>query len=122
MMVPMEKVVSFPINASVADVIDEANRHTYSRFPIISPRDGRVVGIVSLFDLLGLDGGENLAEVIHEPYFTIPSDPAEKLFIRMKEEALHMAVVVGDGGAPLGIITLENVLESLVGDIDNEFA
>ena len=104
-----------------AEAIEEANRHTYSRFPVLAPRDQQVVGIVSLFDLLGLDGGEKLGSVMHPPFFSKDGEQAEKLLLRMKEEALHMAIVEDVRGEKLGIITLENILESIVGDIQDEY-
>jgi CBS domain containing-hemolysin-like protein len=120
LMIPMDRVISFPVNASVDAVIEEANRHTYSRFPLVSPNDGSVVGIISLFDLLGLDGGERLATVMHKPLMVSEDESAERLLLRMKDEPLHFAVVTSEDGAK-GIITLENILESIVGDISNEY-
>ncbi len=120
LMIPMDGVVSFPVNASVDEVIEEANKHTYSRFPLVSPNDGSIVGIISLFDLLGLDGGERLATVMHEPLMVSEDESAERLLIRMKDEPLHFAVVT-NGEMAMGIITLENILESIVGDISNEY-
>ena len=120
LMIPMENVISFPVNASVDEVIEETNRHTYSRFPLVSPNDGSIVGIISLFDLLGLDGGERLATVMHKPLKVSEDESAERLLIRMKDEPLHFAVVTS-GERARGIITLENILESIVGDISNEY-
>ena len=120
LMVPMDRVVSFPVTASVDEVIEEANRHTYSRFPLVSPNDGSVVGVVSLFDLLGLDGGERLATVMHKPLVVSGDETAKRLLIRMKDEPLHFAVVTVDG-EPAGIVTLENILESIVGNISSEY-
>jgi putative hemolysin len=88
---------------------------------VVAPRDGRVVGVISLFDLLGLDGGEKLGSVMHPPFFAKDGEPATKLLLRMKEEALHMAIVENVRGEALGIITLENILESIVGDIQDEY-
>ncbi|MDD3642339.1 MAG: CNNM domain-containing protein [Candidatus Krumholzibacteria bacterium] len=121
LMVPMENVITFPVTASVDEVVEEANRHTYSRFPLVSPRDGRIVGVVSLFDLLGLDGGERLASVMHTPLYVHPEEKAERLLIRMKDDPLHFAVVISGAGEATGIITLENILESFVGEISNEY-
>jgi CBS domain containing-hemolysin-like protein len=120
LMIPMENVISFPVTASVDEVIEEANRHTYSRFPLVSPNDGSVVGIISLFDLLGLDGGERLATVMHKPLKVSEDESAERLLISLKDEPLHFAVVT-TGDKARGIITLENILESIVGDISNEY-
>ena len=120
LMIPMDRVISFPVNASVDEVIEEANRHTFSRFPLVSPNDGSIVGIISLFDLLGLDGGERLATVMHKPLMVSEDESAERLLVRMKSEPLHFAVVT-NGEKAMGIITLENILESIVGDISNEY-
>jgi putative hemolysin len=121
LMIPMERVVSIPVTASVDEVVAEANRHTYSRFPIVFPEDGRVVGIISLFDLLGLDGGEKLTSVMHKPRFVKENELAERLFVAMKDEPMHMAVVVSDRGEMRGIVTLENILQNIIGDIYNEY-
>ena len=121
LMIPMERVVSIPVTASVDEVVAVANKHTYSRFPIVSPADGRIVGIISLFDLLGLDGGEKLASVMHKPLLTKDTETAERLLVTMKEEAMHMAVVVGERGEARGIVTLETILENIIGDIDTDY-
>lgn len=120
LMVPISEVVSFPVNASVDEVIEEANKHTYSRFPLVSPHDGSIVGIISLFDLLGLDGGERLATVMHKPLKVSEDEPARRLLVKMKGVPLHFAVVIS-GDKATGILTLENILESIVGDISNEY-
>jgi CBS domain containing-hemolysin-like protein len=119
-MVPIRDVVSFPVNASVDEVVEEANKHTYSRFPLVSPHDGSIVGVISLFDLLGLDGGERLATVMHKPLKVSEDESAERLLIKLKDEPIHFAVVTS-GEKAKGIITLENILESIVGDISNEY-
>jgi putative hemolysin len=121
LMVPMDRVVGFPVSSSIDQVVEEANRHTYSRFPIISESGGTVVGIVSMFDLLGLDGGEELASVMHPPFFALEEEPAGKLLVRMKDEALHMAIIADSNGVTKGILTLEDILENIVGDIENEY-
>jgi len=120
LMVPIDRVISFPVNSSVDEVVEEANRHTYSRFPLVSPNDGRIVGIISLFDLLGLDGGERLATVMHKPFEVDEDESAERLLVRLKDEPLHFAVITS-GEKAKGIITLENILESIVGEISNEY-
>jgi putative hemolysin len=121
LMIPIERVVGIPAGASIEQVVEEANKHTYSRYPVISGAGGEVVGIVSMFDLLGLDGGEKLTDVMHEPLFANEDEPAVKLLVRMKDEALHMAVIVDAEGKTRGILTLENILENIVGDIENEY-
>ena len=109
------------VTASVDEVVAVAGGHTFSRYPLISPDNGNIVGIVSLFDLLGLDGGERLANVMHRP-LTVRSDQfAEKLLITMKDDPHHFAVVIDEHGASMGIITLEDILENIVGEIDTGY-
>lgn len=121
LMIPIELVISIPSTASIEQIVEEANKHTYSRYPVLSETGGEVVGIISMFDLLGLDGGEELTDVMHEPLFAAEDEPAVKLLVRMKDEALHMAVIVDTAGKTKGILTLENILENIVGDIENEY-
>lgn len=121
MMIPMDEVVSFPVTASVDEVIDETASYPYSRYPLISPDNGQVVGIISLIDLLGLYGGERLATVMHSPFFAREDELAEKLLIRIKDDPHHFAVITDESGAARGILTLENILENIVGDISSEY-
>lgn len=121
LMVPMERVVSLPGVALVEDAVAEANKHSYSRFPVLSA-DGRcVAGIVSLIDLLGLDGGEKLTSVMQPPHLVKEDEFAEKLLVMMRDEALHMAVVTDGTARARGILTLESILENIVGDIASEY-
>lgn len=122
LMVPSERVVSFPVTASLGEVITEANKHTYSRFPITAAGNTRrVVGVVSLFDLLGLDGGVSLDAVMQAPFLANEHDSAERLLIIMKEISFHMVIVVNEAREFIGVVTLEDVIENIVGDIANEY-
>jgi putative hemolysin len=121
LMVPLDEVVSFSSRATVEEAVDVANRHPFSRYPIATSVYDNVTGIVSLFGLLGLDGGEELSSVAHKPIYTSKEARAEELLVRLKDAALHMAVVVDRNNRALGIITLEDILEDLVGDISSEF-
>ncbi|MBN2071875.1 MAG: HlyC/CorC family transporter [Candidatus Krumholzibacteriota bacterium] len=116
LMVPASEVISFPVTASIDEVVEEANRHPYTRYPLTSPDDGSIVGVISLFDLLGLDGGESLEMVMHEPFFVDSDIFAKRLLLTLKNNPDHFAIVT-DNGRTAGIITLENILENIVGDI-----
>ncbi len=116
LMVPAGRVVSFPVTASVDEVIEEANRHPYSRFPLTSPEDGRIIGFISMFDMLGLDGGERLAAIMQRPFLVDKDVYVKRLLLAMKDEPDHFAVVT-DGEDTVGIITLEDILENIVGEI-----
>ncbi len=117
LMIPMEKVETFPVASSVDDVRAGGDASSFSRYPLVYPETGRVAGVISLFDLLGLDGGERLSSVMHRPFTASAEEPAERLLIRMKDDPLHFAVVMDMDGEALGIVTLEDILENIVGDI-----
>jgi len=119
-MVPADRVIAFPVTASVDEVIEEANKYSYYRFPVMTPDGKKVIGIISFFDLLGLDGGERLSRVMHTPLFTSVDESAERLLIKMKRESMHMAIVLDRHSNFAGIVTLENILESIVGNIYSE--
>ncbi len=115
LLLPMDNVVHCSENESVNDVIARIEKYPYSRFPVVSSDGKKIVGVITIIDLLGLDGGEKVSSVMRKPLFALASDSAEKLLIQMKDEATHMAVVIGDRGQTLGIVTLEDILESIVG-------
>ena len=58
---------------------------------------------------------------MHKPLLTKDTETAERLLVTMKEEAMHMAVVVGERGEARGIVTLETILENIIGDIDTDY-
>ncbi len=121
LMLPMEEVITFPYNAPISKVIEAANKYPYSNYPLVSPESGMVVGVISLFDLLGVDSGEKLTSLMHKPFLAGEEELAERLLVRMKGEPLHLAIVVDRSGNPKGILTLENIIESIVGDIASEY-
>jgi CBS domain containing-hemolysin-like protein len=121
LMLPMKQVVSIPYDTPVSAAIETANRYPYSRFPLVSPDSGRVAGVVSVFDLLNVDSGEKLTSLMHKPFYAREDELAERVLLRMKSEPLHFAIVIGRGGVQKGILTLENIIESIVGDIASEY-
>ncbi|MFO7915060.1 MAG: CNNM domain-containing protein [Candidatus Krumholzibacteriales bacterium] len=121
LMLPMHEVVSFSYDTPVSEVIETANRYPYSRYPLVSPESGRVVGVISLFDLLNVESGEKLTSLMHKPFYAGEDELAERVLVRIKSEPLHFAIVVGEEGVQKGILTLENIIESIVGDIASEY-
>ncbi len=121
LMLPISEVISFPYTTSISEVVEAANKYPYSRYPLVSPDSGNVIGIISLFDLLGVESGEKLTSLMHKPFYAAEDELAESLFVRMKNEALHFAIVVDKEGNSKGILTLENIIENIVGDIASEY-
>jgi putative hemolysin len=90
----------------------------YSRIPLYRGTLDDVAGMLHVFDLLDADRGA--ADIVRPVAFTAPTEPCSDLLVRMLGRSQHLAIVRGDTGAVLGLVTLENLLESLVGDIRDE--
>ena len=98
--------------AQIAAVMSETS---YSRIPIFDESLDHITGIVHVVDLLG---GEQAGEpVVHPVIFSPETRKADSLFYEMRQERCHLAVVLDEYGGTAGIVTLEDLLEELVGDI-----
>ena len=95
----------------------------HTRFPVYEDTTDNVVGIVNVKDLLLMGSRESfsLRDIMREPYFTFEYKKTSELLVEMKEESVSFAVVLDEYGATAGIITLEDLLEEIVGDIHDEY-
>lgn len=125
-MVPRVDVVAVDDSeASVADVIKVIMDQGYSRIPIYEENIDSIVGVVYAKDLLrhGVrsEDKRSLREIAREPYFTPESKHVGELLHEMRERKVHMAVVVDEHGGTAGIVTLEDLIEEIVGPIRDEY-
>lgn len=96
----------------------------YSRIPVIHDSFDQVIGILYIKDLLPyLEEGNdfNWNEVIRKPFFVPENKKIDDLLKEFQEKKMHMAIVVDEYGGSAGIITLEDILEEIIGDINDEF-
>ena len=110
----------------VSTVIHAAIEDGYSRIPVYDDDPDNIVGIVYVKDLLRFIGGgipknTSIRDVMREPYFVPESKKCGDLFKEMTERRLQMCVVVDEYGGTAGIVTIEDIIESIVGDIDDEY-
>lgn len=125
-MVPRVDVIAVDVSeATVADVIRVIMEHGYSRIPLYEENIDSIVGVVYAKDLLrhGVRSDEtrSLREIAREPYFTPESKHVGELLHEMRERKVHMAVVVDEHGGTAGIVTLEDLIEEIVGPIRDEY-
>ena len=123
---PRNEITAFDTTASLADCVALAEKTRYSRFPICEDGDlDRTLGVVHIKDMYLLrDRAKTAAELLPaaRPLFYIPETASlEKLLRRFLDRKSHFAVVVDEFGGTVGIVTLENTLEALVGQIQDEF-
>ncbi|HEX6539698.1 MAG TPA: hemolysin family protein [Candidatus Dormibacteraeota bacterium] len=124
-MVPRVDVVAVDVaEANIDDVIKVIMDRGYSRIPIYEENIDNIVGVVYAKDLLRhapADETRSLKEIAREPYFTPESKHVGELLHEMRERKVHMAIVVDEHGGTAGIVTLEDVIEEIVGPIRDEY-
>ena len=123
-MTPRADLVSAPAAARVSEVIELANLSRHSRIPVYEGTLGRIVGVVEARDLLPFrlgEGEDRTAREAARPPFFVPADlPVEVLLRQMQRERVRLVVVGSEGREALGIVTIEDILEEVVGDIRGE--
>lgn len=120
-MVPMAEVVAVSNQAKTVDVIDCIRKHGYNRLPVFEGNISHVTGIVTLttWDLLDAEVVERpLAELVNPAYFVTQYETIDELLPSLKQRNDHMAIVVDEYGSAIGLITMEDLIEEVVGDID----
>ena len=122
-MVPRVSVEAVSAGASARDVLDLVERTGYSRFPVWRERPDEYVGWVHLKDVLRVSRKRPEATVrdaMRPPLLVPDSLPLDELLVQMQRNRAHLAIVLDEFGATAGIITLEDILEELVGEIRDE--
>lgn len=124
LMTPRIQVYSLAADEPVGNVLDEALRAGFSRFPVIEQDLDHVIGVVHVRELMRLSrdrGDQTLVREAMRPTLFVPdAADASRLLTTFRDTQQHMAVVVDEIGAVEGIVTFEDVLEELVGDIADE--
>ncbi len=120
-MVPLVEVVMLPEAASPREAIALIQQRGFSRIPIYRQRESNVVGVVAVMDLLSRGGGaRTVADLMRQPYYVPETKRLDDLLREMQRGRIHLAVVVDEYGGSTGIVTLEDILEEIVGEIQDE--
>jgi putative hemolysin len=124
-MIPRTKIVAAPETASFEDVRMVLREHKFSRLPVYRGTLDNVVGILhakDLFDLSDADEpGFRLSDYMDAPYLVPEFKRAEELLGEMRRRKTHIAIVVDEHGGTAGLVTLENAVEALLGQIQDEY-
>ncbi len=122
-MVPREKMACLDVNSPPDKVLEAARLGAHTRLPVFDGSPDKVVGIVNtkdLFFLFSTSGAVLLEDALYPATFLDPDEPVANAFRLFRKSHRPMAVVRDPTGAVLGLITLEDVLEEIVGDIEDE--
>ena len=116
-------VVALEINSNFKDVINLINKHGYSRIPVYEKTFDNIKGILFVKDLLPYLKEEEFEwrKLIRKPYFVYEGKKINELLQDFKKRKIHMGIVVDEYGGVQGIVTMEDILEEIVGEINDEF-
>lgn len=122
-MVPLINLIAIEEGSSAGYAIKRTRKSSFSRLPVFKERIYNITGIMHTFDLLSLPEEEyGINSIIRPAYYVPQSKKVDDLLQKMQEKGDHMAIVVDEYGAAIGIITIEDMLEEIVGEIEDEFA
>ena len=124
-MVPRPDMVCLDVETPAALILPALREHLHSRVPVYEGEIDVIVGILYTKDLLpyidGLPDDFDLRAHLHPPYFVPESKRADSLLQEFQAKRFHMAIVVDEYGGTAGLVTLEDLLEELVGEISDEY-
>ncbi len=118
-------IAALPIDASLREVIDFINSEKYSRIPVYEDNIDNIVGVMHskyVFKFVTNDDTSKftLKDLIRQPYFVPESKRTDELFKELQQNKTHMAIIIDEYGGTAGIVTLEDLIEEIVGNIFDE--
>lgn len=120
----LDKAFMLNGDASIRDIASEAAFSGYSRFPVFEKERTNIIGIVHIKDIMkemGLERQDSLlASIVHTPLFVSATDKLDDIFNMMREQHAHYALIRNDKNVAIGLVTFEDILEELVGEIYDE--
>lgn len=118
-------MVVLSVDSELDDILNLINTYQYTRFPVYEEHIDNIVGVLhvkDLFQYMRKNNGASfiLKEAMRPPHFVQDSQTIDKLFAKMRMENTHLAIVIDEFGGTQGLITLEDVIEEIVGEITSE--
>jgi len=121
-MTPRPRIKAIEIESSRQQILDIVLREGFSRFPVFRGRLDHIEGLIHTSDIIPylIDNKDfDLTKFLRKPFFVPESASVEKVLIQMQENSVHMAFVVDEFGNMEGIVSLQDILEEIVGDIQD---
>ncbi len=124
-MLPRIDIAAMPAAATVRDVLDKIVETGHSRIPVFEDTIDNITGLIYAKDLLKYlrDGKQDdpVAPLAREPYYVPETKKVDELLHEMQQKRIHLAVVVDEYGGTAGLITIEDLIEEIVGEIQDEY-
>jgi CBS domain containing-hemolysin-like protein len=127
-MTPRIDVVGVRVDATIAQLLKVVVGEGHSRIPVYEGTIDTVVGVVLAKDIIPLlargdrdDSTFDVRSVMREPYFVPDTKPVDDLLAELRQQKVHLAIVLDEFGGTYGLVTMEDLLEEIVGEIDDEY-
>jgi CBS domain containing-hemolysin-like protein len=123
-MVPKMDVEFANVEFTYQELMECYSKKKYTRMPVYRESRDNILGIINLKDIFFYQGSQEefqIQDVMREPYFTYEYKKISELFFEMKQESIPMAIVLDEYGATAGLLTIEDLIEEIVGEIRDEY-
>lgn len=126
-MVPRTEMVSISVDDHRDDILSLIKEQKYTRYPVMNGDKDNIIGIINIKDILTTKLDTNWAEKKSLAYFIKPvitvieTIPIQHLLLKMQKDRTHMAILIDEFGGTSGLVTVEDIIEEIVGDIRDEF-
>jgi CBS domain containing-hemolysin-like protein len=122
-MVPRVNVIFADVDSTYKELIELFREHKFTRLPVYEETTDNVIGTINMKDLLLYDNTEEfqIREFLRDAYFTYEHKNISELLVEMREASYNIAIVLDEYGETAGLITLEDILEEIVGEIHDEY-
>ncbi len=119
------KIVAVPASMSVEEALQFMIKENFSRFPLYRENVDDIVGVLHVRDVVACyleqNNEKTLTDIAREPYFVPDTQSLDVLLRNMQKKKVHIAIVADEYGQTAGIVTMEDILEEIVGDIQDEY-
>ena len=122
-MIPRIDMTFVQADATFEELIDIYRENKYTRLPVYEESTDHVIGIINMKDVILIDSIEtfSIRNIIRDPYFTYEHKNTSDLFVEMRKSSIPLAIVLDEYGVTAGMVTLEDLLEEIVGEIRDEY-
>ena len=121
-MVPRAEIISISISDSMEKILNTINSETHSRMPVFKNNLDNIMGMIHIKDIIANIDKKNfsLNNIIRDILYVAPSSPVLDLLKRMRKSKIHLGLVVDEHGGVDGLVTIEDLVEEIVGEIEDE--
>mgnify|MGYP003365035654 FL=1 len=122
-MIPRADIVAMPVDISLDEALDMMRRENHSRMPVYRAQLDDIVGMIHVKDLIAYVGTSEafrMEPLLRQPLMVAPQLPVLDLLLQMRQRHVHLALVIDEYGGIDGLVTIEDLIETIVGDISDE--